>query len=278
MALPRGTASIEDAFEQGRSHTQRLIKSAVAASGARWTDWAFASGQPAYDPRIGTALAFVPQRASANEHIYAGQFTSEKHLLSATLRADGAGGPISVLLFDLLGYYPLIDGDSTEYQPLDNTLPLPRCTDGTGVLPVLVSSVAPAIVTSTAVISYTDANGVQRTSPPFGVATGSSPGQVLNTPSSAATSTGGIGIPLSGSIYGVRSVSGIQYTTAPGGLQCLYLVRPITTFTCNGNQYLATERFFPNSPALPDGCALNLFFYQQTSASTSFFGHLTFID
>lgn len=277
MALPRGTASIEDALEQGRFHTQRLIKSVSAVSGARWTDWAFASGQPAYDPRVGTALTFKPETGNCNECIYTGQSTSEKHLFSATLCADGAGGPIGILLLDLLGYYPLIDGDSTDFQPFDNTLPLPRYTDGAGVLPVLVSSVAPVLASTTAIISYSDANGDAQTSQPFGVSTSSTPGQVLNTPASAAVSTGGIGIPLSGSAYGVRSVSGIQYSSTPGGLQCLYLVRPVATFTCNGNRFLATERMFSNCPVIPDGTALNLFFYQQTAASTAFFGHLTFI-
>jgi hypothetical protein len=277
MALPRGTASIVAAVEQGRVHTQRFLKNPSATTGARWTDSAFASGQPAYDPRIGTALTFKPETGTCNECIYTGHAPSEKHLFSTTLRADGAGGPISILLLDLLGYYPLIDGDSTEFQPFDNTLTLPRCTDGSGVLPVLVSSVAPAIVTTPATIVYTDANGVSQTSPPFGVATSSTPGQVLNTPASTGATPGGLAIPLNSSTYGVRSVDGIQYTNAPGGLQSLYLIRPIATFTCNGDRFLATERTFPNCPVIPDGTAFSLFFYQQASSATSFFGHFTFI-
>ena len=277
MPLPQGIASIVAAVEQGRVHTQRLLKNPSATTGARWTDSAFASGQPAYDPRIGTALAFKPETGSCNECIYTGHSTSEKHLVSATLRADGAGGPISILLLDLLGYYPLIDGDSTDFQSFDNTLTLPRSTDGAGVLPVLVSSVAPALATTPATIVYTDANGVSQTSPSFGVATSSTAGQVLNTPASNGATPGGLAIPLNGSTYGVRSVDGIQYTNAPGGLQSLYLIRPIVTFTCNGDRFLATERTFSNCPVISEGTALNLFFYQPTTVATAFFGHFTFI-
>jgi hypothetical protein len=272
-------ASIVDALEQGRVHTQRVYKTPSGSSLQRWTDWAFASGQPAYDPRIGTALVFKPENALGNDAIYTGpaQPDAVKHLFSATLRVDGSGGPVSLLLFDLLGYYPLIDGDSTDFQPFDNTLPLPRYSDGAGVLPLLVSSVAPVQLGTSAFIAHTDAAGVSRASPIFGVATNSTPGQILNAPGTVPT-PGGLGIPLAaGSAYGVRSVSGIQYTSPPGGLQCLYLIRPVVFLTCNGNQFLATERVFSNCPVIADGSALNLFIYQHGTSATSFFGHFTFI-
>jgi len=277
MAFPRGIASLEDAFEQGRIHTQRFYKLASAVTGARWTDWAFASGQPAYDPRIGTALAFTPETAFANEAIYSGHFPGEKHVISITLRADGGGGPISVLLYDLLGFYPLINGDSTDFQLLDNTQTLPRYTDGAGVLPVLVSSVAPSPVLGTALLTYTDAIGVTRTTAPFAVPTSTTAGQIISGPNPSSSNTAALNIPLADrSAYGVRSVAGIQYTAPPSGIQALYLIRPITTFTCNGDRYVATERHFANYPTVLNGCALNFFFYQPIAVSIAFFGHLTF--
>jgi hypothetical protein len=277
MAFPRGIASLEDAFEQGRIHTQRILKLASATTGARWTDWAFASGQPAYDPRIGTALAFTPQTDFANETIYTGHFPGERHLVSITLRADGGGGPINVVLYDLLGYYPLINGDSSDPQLFDNTQKLPRYTDGAGVLPVLVSSVAPSPVQGTGLMTYTDALGATRTTAPFAVVTSTTAGQIISGPNPASPNTAALNVPLSdGSAYGVRSVAGIQYTSPPSGIQALYLIRPITTFTCNGDRYVATERHFPNYPTVQNGCVLNFFFYQPIAVTTAFFGHLTF--
>jgi hypothetical protein len=72
-------------------------------------------------------------------------------------------------------------------------------------------------------------------------------------------------------------VEGIQYTTAPGGLQAVYLIRPVAQLTCNGNPFLASERTFHPCPVLPAGTALHLLFYQQTAATTSFFGQFTFV-
>jgi hypothetical protein len=277
--LSRGLASIEDAFSAGRVHSQRYIKTTSIVTFNRWVDTSFSGGQPGYDARIGTALGFVPVTNSNNDAIYTGQPVDArgmtKHLVSATLRSDGYY-PITVLVFDLLGYYPLIDGDSTDTQFFDNTLSLTRNTDGAGVLPVLVSSVAPASQDGLAVVTYTDAAGCAQTTAPFYVSANTYTGQFLCGASAATTIPGAFSLPLpAGSAYGARSVSSIQYLTPPSGLQSLYLIRPIALLTTNGDRGLATEKTFSTLPAIPDGTALNLAYYSAL-AGNSFFGEFTF--
>ena len=128
---------IADAFQAGRVHTQRFLKNAGAVGDSHWQDWAYASGQPAYDARIGDALTLTPQVAVRNDAIWfpgigAGQ---TRHLIGLRQYVTAGGvGQLSVEseLYDLLAVYPLIDGDNTDPQPMDNTAALPRYADGAG--------------------------------------------------------------------------------------------------------------------------------------------------
>ena len=104
-------------------------------------------------------MVFTPCVAQKNDAIYFPgiQHGQHRHLTSATFWSNqgtynGAG---SIVIFDLLGYYPLIDGDSTDLQEADNTLTLPRYTDGEGVGLVIVNHVAPAVQGGVATIAYT---------------------------------------------------------------------------------------------------------------------------
>ena len=67
----RSIADFARAYEEGRYHCQRFIKTGAGQFGdGRWQDWAFQAGQPAYDARIGQALAFTPSVAQGNDAIY----------------------------------------------------------------------------------------------------------------------------------------------------------------------------------------------------------------
>ena len=141
--MPIQTLSdLNAAFDAGAWHLQRFQKNAGTAHALQWADPTFASGQPAYDAHVGTPMVFTPCVAQKNDAIYFPgiQPGQHRHLTSATFWSNqgtynGAG---SIVIFDLLGYYPLIDGDSTDLQEADNTLTLPRYTDGEGVGLVIV--------------------------------------------------------------------------------------------------------------------------------------------
>lgn len=287
----RSAGDIAQAFEDGRWHLQRVFKNASTTGDGQWIDWAFASGQPAFDARIGTAGAFNPFVAQRNDAVWFPSIdpTHERRLQSVTL-ATVAGGTgqtqCSAWVYDLLGVYPLIDGDSTDEQAFDNSLPLPRYESGQGVVCALVNHVAPMLTAADGVISYTDAAGVDRTALPFRAAL---TGQ--NKVVSALAGGGGAGAPANVGLAlpggGVRRVNSLQFSSAPGGLFALYMMRllqPIANHDGNGTaDKIATERCNValnawHLPRIFDGAHLGLLLMPSGGARTvSVFGDFTFI-
>ena len=281
---------IDKAFSEGRVHYQRFLKNAGQAGDSHWQDWSYASGQPAYDARIGTALEFTPLVAARNDAIYfpgigAGQ---SRHLaqLQMYITAGGTGQTsVEFQMYDLLGVYPLIDGDSTDPQPMDNTQSLPRYSDGVGVRAILVNHVAPVITAAQPfVIDYTDSNDVARQvtvySTIFGV------GKASFSLDAAGASTGSLYLPTDGP--GVKSIDSIVTAVAPGGLWAIYLVKPIASVEWRGGltgvtQTVFTEKNFAlqggyDLPRIYDGAHLGFFYMPNGSARTvALFGSATFI-
>jgi len=281
---------IADAFASGRVHTQRFLKNAGSAGDGHWQDWAYASGQPAFDARIGDALTLTPQVAARNDAIYfpgiaGGQ---SRHLVGLRMYVTAGGtGQLTVdsELYDLLAVYPLIDGDSTDPQSMDNTESLPRYADGVGVRAVLVNHIAAGLVSGApCVISYTDSDNVSRSmtvySATFGV------GKAAFALNSAGTSTGALYLPNDGP--GIKRIDEVTFTSAPGGLWAIYLVRPIqrmawrgglagVTQTVMAEKCLCTQDSF-NLPRIYDGAHLGFFYMPNGSARTvAMFGTASFI-
>lgn len=278
------------AFEAGRVHTQRFLKNAGNTGDSHWQDWAYASGQPAYDARIGDALTFAPQVAERNDAIWfpgigEGQ---TRHLigLRAYVTAGGTGQlSVECEMYDLLGVYPLIDGDSTDPQVLDNTQALPRYADGVGVRAVLVNHVAPAVATGCAtVVGYTDADNVARSLTVY--ATNFGVGKAAFSLDAAGASTGALYLPTDG--RGVKTIDSITFSVAPGGLWAVYLVKPVERVNWRGGAGAVTQTIFTekclcsqssfNLPQVLDGAHLGFFYLPNGGArSVSLYGSATFI-
>jgi hypothetical protein len=281
---------IADAFASGRAHTQRFLKNAGIAGDSQWQDWAYASGQPAYDARIGDALTFTPQIATRNDAIWfpsigAGQ---SRHLIGLRAYATAGGtGQLAVELemYDLLGVYPLIDGDSTDPQAMDNTEALPRYASGAGVRAILVNHVAPALVNACpTVINYTDADDVSRSVTVYATTFGL--GKAAFSLDSAGASTGPLYLPTDG--RGVKRIDDITFSAAPGGLWAIYLVRPIERVNWRGGAAGVTNTVYTekclcsqssfNLPQIYDGAHLGFFYMPNGSARTvALFGSASFI-
>jgi hypothetical protein len=287
----RSVKDITDAYAAGRVHTQRFFKNGGTSTGdGQWHDWSYASGQPAFDARIGAAGEFNPYVAQRNDAIYfppisAGQ---ERHLQGMTIHTIAGGNDqtqVEVAVHDLLGVYPLIDGDSTDVQAFDNSQTLPRYADGVGVFPVIVNHVAPGLTSCQADVVYTNSDGVQKTVQWRVYVTG------LNKVNYAVAS-GGIGGFLYSSMQdadkGVRSIDSITFLTPPGGLFAIYLVKHLATTSTRGgltgvSQTVATEKCFClnsaySMPRIYDGAWLGMF-YMPTGGTrtTALFGDFTFI-
>lgn len=282
---------IADAFSAGRVHTQRFLKNAGLAGDGAWQDWAYASGQPAYDARIGDALTLTPIVASRNDAIYFPPIAAgeTRHLFGMRVypTAGGAGQlNVSYEMYDLLGVYPLIDGDNTDAQPMDNSASLPRYVDGRGVRAVLVNHVAPGVVQGCAVtIEYTDADDVSHTVTVYTTLDGL--GKSAWTQRAAGTAAAGcLYLPCDGP--GVKRIDSVTFAAAPGGLWCIYLVKPLTCIDWQGGLAAVTQTVFSEKdlcsqqsfdlPRVYDGAHLGFFYLPNGSARTvATFGTASFI-
>ena len=278
-------SAINQAFDDGRWHLQRVFKNAGTAYALQWGDATFSSGQPGYDAHVGAPGVFTPSVAAGNDAIWFPGIapSQERRLVNVTLRDAQAtyNGPGSSVIFDLLGYYPLIDGDSTDEQVLGNAVELPRYSSGDGVFAVLVNHVAPAAQNGIAVVNATDSAGNTV------VSTVGVPLNGINLVCSGvqASASADVG-PLSMSIgcpRGVRRINSIQFTTPPGGLHAIYLIRPLMTLV-HGDNRIAVEKEAishnaMNCPRIYDGAWLGWFnrIGSGTARTVSWWGHFTFI-
>lgn len=283
----RSLSDINAAFDAGRFHVQRFQKNAGTAHAKVWADPSYASGQPPYDARVGTAATFTPAIAQKNDAIYFPGIAAgmERYLVEAQVWSNQAtyNGPINMQFFDLLGYYPLIDGDSNDLQDCTNDASLPRYADGAGVQMVMVNHIAPALQNGLTVINYTNSDGVDKT------ITVDIPNNGQNIVCSGCTNTAGtisstINIPLADGDKGVRRINSIQHTTAPGGLHCIYLVRFLGSMVLGDNLVTAEKSFITGKafapPRIYDGAWLGWFdslALGTTARTVSWFGNLTFV-
>lgn len=285
-------ASLKDvysAYDEGKVHTQRFLKGASVAGDLHWMDWGYAAGQPAYNARIGTSLAFNPYVAEGNDAIFFPPIPGgeHRHISDVNIRTLAGGtnqASCAFVMYDLLGVYPLIDGDSTDQQDFTNTLTLPRYTTGEGVLAVLVNHVAPIVAAANGSMTYVNSDGDSKTVAIRVALTGQ------NKIVSAIPTAGGLGalsIPLTSGCKGVRSVTSLTFTAAPGGLYSLYLYKPLMTLNNNDGNLVAvkvwTEKntFMMNAwnmPRVLDGAHLGFFFMPNGGGrSVALFGDVTFV-
>lgn len=291
----RSHADVLAAYDAGRYHQQRLIKTGTGqGNDTRWQDWAFQAGQPAYDARIGAANTLTPIVAVKNDAIYfpdipAGMERKLHKLLIRPLATGISQATIDFVLYDLVAYYPLIDGDSTDPQDMDNTLSLPRYTDGEGLRLVMVNHVSPSTAGGTMILDYTDSQGVDRSTTLSVGVTGIN-AVCSGVRSGASTDTGPLTVSLGGGVTGIRSVNRVTYTSPPGGLHCLYIVKPLAQFT-HFHDALAQGLFEKHAievdfalkdgwrmPTIKDGAHLSFFYRNNGGArATSFFGLADFV-
>jgi hypothetical protein len=293
MAI-RCLADLRQAAQAGRVASPRFLKNASAAAGdGSWFDWSFASGQPAYDARIGEALSFNPSIAVGNDAIYIPPIAAgmERRLMGMTVRSKASNSNQVVLnyeVYDLLGVYPLIDGDSTDQQDMDNTLTLPRYSTGDGVVAVLVNHVAPMTAAANGSYTYTGCDGTSRTVAFRAALVGA------NRVASAMPTAGGagpIGLPQGNGCGGVRQIDSITFSTAPGGLFAIYLIRPLMSLqhytdpinvaATNGIKEIVQKCNCMHGawdlPIVYDGAHIGFFYMANAGGRTNdFFGHFHF--
>jgi hypothetical protein len=216
---------------EGRMRNYQWRKTPSQATTARlWFDLSMSPGNPPpkywFDAPPGVAKA-VSQSTDGGLFHGANVTPSQKYIRRITaLTTTVTALPMPILLCDYLLYYPSIDDSVTDPQVLDNTVTLPRYTDGEGVQ-ILAISVAGRTGGQQFNVSYTNSDGVSgRTSQTVTQNAAAAIGTVV-TSATATQASGNPFIGLQSGDTGVRSIESVTMLGGDVGLFALILVKPL---------------------------------------------------
>lgn len=285
MALGSIAQAASAIAETGACWTSWFHKTGGPASfgAGRWADASMGAGTPKYNAYVGTQGAATPLIGAGNDGIYLGNAGSAGqtrylhqigiHSTSTTL------APSTWRLCDYVMHYPLIDGDDTSQQDMDNTQTLPRYATGAG-LECMAVCTTPMTANATTTIQYQSADGTTK-STSFALLASSVVGTIVSSSdTSAGSGAASPFIPRANGCLGVRKLLNVTNAGSAGGFFALVLVRPFATITLpEANTYAEitqlTQR--PDLPDVPDGAYLNwIYLAGQNGAAIPVRGSLDF--
>jgi hypothetical protein len=209
----------------------------------------------------------------------------EKYLRSLMVGAHSTSttnaAPINAVLMDYLLYYPSIDDGTTDEQVMDNTVTLPRYTDGEGVQMMAVTTGLRTGGQSFSV-KYTNQDGVTgKVSPTVIQNAAAFIGSITNSDRAISGSASWM-IPLADGDTGVRAVESVTMNGVDVGLFSIILVKPLgqicfresqistagTINTPNEKDFL----LYGQMPRIYDDAYLNMVVLPQASLATTILG------
>jgi hypothetical protein len=234
------TRTVVDAELEGRTRFSEFVKNVnqVTTAGL-WYDISGASGNPRAKQWFDAAPLVAQQiKQSTDGGIYHGaNIGSSQTKYLRFLRVACASAtplPMSVMLMDYLLYYPSIEDGNTDPQEMDNTLTLPRFTDGKGVFMMAVT-ISSRTGGQSFSVNYTNSDGVAGRITPLVVQNAAAaPGTITTASTATNNSPPGPFIPLQGDDKGVRSVQSVTMNGADTGFFALILVKPIAQTIIRG--------------------------------------------
>lgn len=283
----QGIKDIIDAELAGkkREYVFRKTPSQVTTIGI-WFDLSMSPGMPT--PKYWFDAAPLTARAitqSGDGGFYHGPNVSPSTAYLRSLTIQGhtttnvAPYPMNMILCDYIMYYPTIDDGTTDEQLMDNTVTLPRYTDGEGVQMMVVSTGA-RVGGQTFTIKYTNSEGVtDRVTPLLTQNTSTILGTLTNTERAVGNGAGPF-VPLQSGDSGVRSVQSVTMNGVDVGLFSIILVKPLAQITSRehmntntnapGVPYEKDLLMFDNTlPIIYDDAFLNMVCLPQASLSTT---------
>lgn len=261
--------------------TWRKSPSQVSSAGV-WFDLSMSPGNPVPQYYAASPLAAQALAQSTDGGIFHGGNVAPatKHLKRFTaLTLTATALPMPLMLCDYLLFYPFIDEGTTDEQTLDNTVTLPRHTDGAGVR-IMAVSVAGRTGGQTFRVTYTNQDGTSgRVSATVKQTTAAANGNVV-TSDRAVVNCAGPFIPLAAGDTGVRSIESVQMISGPDvGLFALVLVKPLAQAMIRGIDAPVEVNYltdFAQLPVIADDAYLNLIACPQgTLAATAIHGDIT---
>jgi hypothetical protein len=189
-----------------------------------------------------------------------------KHLINMSVVTNNAlGAPGMIYLVDLLGAYPKIATNSGSVQNLNNTLTLPRYTDGVGVRAFYSCSATNGANAQNFAISYTNSASVAGRSLGAVVANTASAGLSHLSHSGVGANNFGPFLPLQGGDAGIKTVETAQFSTASAsaGFIDLVLCKPLAAIPVT-TAFIAAERDLltqlPSLPRIYDGAVIGILY------------------
>lgn len=223
---------IIDADLEGRSrrYTWRKTPSQTTTAGL-WFDLCMSPGNPV--PKYWfDAPALIAKTISQSQDggIFHGANTSpqQQYLrLMTTMASAVTALPLTFYVCDYLLYYPVVDDSVLDPQVMDNTVTLPRYTDGVGVQAIAVS-VAGRTGGQSFYFTYTNSDGVSgRTSATVVQNSSAALGTIVTSSTATANSSGNPFIGLQSGDSGIRSIDSVVMLGGDVGLFTLILVKPL---------------------------------------------------
>lgn len=223
----RNVREYVDAMTSGQqlvSHFRKVPSQTTTAGW--WVDLSMAAGNP--PPNYYASDPLTAATLSGFRGLFHGDDKSpaRKFLGCATMCTPTAGLVGMYKLLDYILYYPFVDLDSTDEQPMDNTVTLPRYEDGDGVMAMLVA-VAPTTGSGTFTYTYVDQNGATQTSPTITCSTAAATISSIVTSQPAVANSGNLFLPMASGSSGIRSITSFTGIVPNGGLGAIVLVKPL---------------------------------------------------
>jgi hypothetical protein len=259
----------EKVVDSGQTHSSTFRKTSAAVTTIGiWCDLSTTPGLPVINFYASTPLAAAT--LAAKEGLQHGQNQSPQQKYLKRITAMSSSAPLSLVLCDYLLYYPFIDGDSIDEQLMDNTVTLPRYTNGAGVQAFIVSQ---GTFTGGAqyYIKYTNQDGVSGRISTYCTSNSTT---VSGTLISAGTGAGQFGwnIPLAPGDSGIRSVESLTFLSANGGISALVLAKPLASITIREANVPAEIDYLTDlglgMPEIVDGAYLNFLALPNGSLAT----------
>lgn len=263
-----------------RIYTWRKTPSQTTTAGL-WFDLSMSPGRPVpkywFDAPPAIAKAVSYSSDGGLEH-GGGVSPSEKYLrLTTGIATVATALPLTMILCDYLLYYPSIDDSVLDKQIMDNTVTLPRYTDGKGVQ-VIAVSVAGRTGGARFYFTYTNSDGVSgRTSKIAYQNNSAALGTLQNNGKNTNVSANPF-LGLQDGDSGVRSIDSVVMLDADVGLMTLILVKPLGTSVIREITAPAEKDYFLESGVIPriyDDAYLSFICLPQgTLAATALMGDI----
>lgn len=282
MAGFRSVKQYTDAWEAGRSYTafSRDFPSS-SPNTAPFLDFSTIGGGPPANYYASTPLLAATLDGTTGIYYGDNKAPARRFLTHWSLTGAGNAWAGQYFLQDILLYYPFFDGDDLTVQTTDNSVTLPRYTDGDG-LQVYAVTQSSGSGGGSLRFTYVNQNGVEKVSPTqFVNSLPVNPGSSMNTGTVAASGTNFPFAMLSDGDSGIRSVTSVQVMSAIGGLFGMVIVKPLASMrlpegSCEAHQELITMKAGP--PRVYDGAYLGLLGrVYSTIGNTGLLGMYNFI-